>query len=150
MAGQAQRDARRLTHGSVPVAGVADRQDPATFLPGWNILMEMQTQTLADGITKLALSGRFDIMGAQQIDSAFKGMIADNARVIIDMAKVPFLASMGIRTLIMGAKTMKSKGGKMVLFNPTSDVEAVLTDSGTDTIIPIAHDLNAAIAAVSG
>jgi anti-sigma B factor antagonist len=112
--------------------------------------MEMQTQTLTDGITKLALTGRFDIMGAQQIDSAFKGMIADNSKIIIDMEKVPFLASMGIRTLIMGAKTMKSKGGKMVLFKPTSDVEAVLTDSGTDTIIPIAHDLSAAIAAVSG
>ncbi len=112
--------------------------------------MEIQTQTIGDGITKLALSGRFDIMGAQQIDSEFKGMIANHAKIIIDMEKVPFLASMGIRTLIMGAKTMKSKGGKMVLFKPTSDVEAVLTDSGTDTIIPIAHDLNAAIAAVSG
>lgn len=111
--------------------------------------MEIQTQTIAEGITRLALSGRFDIMGAQQIDSEFKEMIASHGKIIIDMEKVPFLASMGIRTLIMGAKTMKAKGGKMVLFKPIPDVEAVLTDSGTDTIIPIAHDLNAAIAAVS-
>jgi len=112
--------------------------------------MELQTQTLTDGVTKLALSGRLDIMGAQQIDSEFKNLIASHGKIIIDMEKVPFLASMGIRTLIMGAKAMKSKGGKMVLFRPTTDVEAVLTDSGTDTLIPIAHELDAAIAAVSG
>jgi len=111
--------------------------------------MEMLAQVVTEGVTKISLTGRFDIMGAQQIDSSFKGVVADHQRLIIDLEKVPFLASMGIRTLIMGAKAMKAKGGKMVLFKPTSDVEAVLTDSGTDTIIPITHDIKAAIAAVS-
>ena len=32
----------------------------------------------------------------------------------------------------------------MVLFRPTHDVEEVLKATGIDTIIPIAHDLDAA------
>ncbi len=110
----------------------------------------MQTQALSDNITKVTLTGRFDILGAQKIDMHFNVVVGNHPRVIVDMEQVPFLASMGIRTLIMGAKTMKSKGGRMVLLKPVADVESVLTDSGTDTIIPIVHDLDAAIAAVSG
>ncbi len=112
--------------------------------------MEMQTQSLAGDITKVNLTGRLDIVGAQKIDLHFNVVVGNHPRVIVDLEHVPFLASMGIRTLIMGAKTMKSKGGRMVLLKPTPDVETVLTDSGTDTIIPIVHDLDAAVAAVSG
>jgi anti-sigma B factor antagonist len=118
--------------------------------PGPRDLMEMQTQSLAGDITKVNLTGRLDIMGAQKIDLHFNVVVGNHPRVIVDLEHVQFLASMGIRTLIMGAKTMKSKGGRMVLLKPTADVETVLTDSGTDTIVPIVHDLDAAIAAVSG
>jgi hypothetical protein len=45
---------------------------------------------------------------------------------------------------------MKPKGGRMVILKPCLDVEKVLISSGTDTIIPIVHDLEAAISAVSG
>ena len=112
--------------------------------------MEMQTQSLPGDITKVILTGRLDITGAQQIDLRFNVVTGNHPRVIVDLQQVCFLASMGIRTLIVGAKTMKAKGGRMVLLNPTADVETVLTDSGTDTVIPIVHDLDAAIAAVSG
>jgi anti-anti-sigma regulatory factor len=57
---------------------------------------------------------------------------------------------MGIRTLVMGAKAIRSRGGCMVLLKPTPDVKKVLVGSGIDTIIPILHDLESAINAVSG
>ena len=64
------------------------------------------------------------------------------------MEQVPFLASMGIRTLLIGAKIVKAKGGFMALLKPTPDVEKVLVSSGTNTVIPILHDLDAAIVTV--
>jgi anti-anti-sigma regulatory factor len=44
---------------------------------------------------------------------------------------------------------MKSKGARMVLLNPQPEVEKVLISSGTDTVIPILHDLGQAIEALA-
>ena len=71
-------------------------------------------------------------------------------RIIVDLEAVSFLSSMGIRTIILGAKAVKSKGGRMVLLNPASDVEKTLIVSGIDTVVPILHELPSALAAVAG
>ena len=112
--------------------------------------MEMKTETINGDVTKIILTGRLDILGAQQIDLHFAAITGSQRKVIVDLEGVLFLASMGIRTLIMGAKSVKSKGGRIVLLKPTADVEKVLTGSGTDTVVPIMHDLESAIAAVLG
>lgn len=111
--------------------------------------MDMQIAMLDGDITKVTLSGRFDVMAAQSIDLQFNVIVGNRKRVIVDLAAVPMIASMGIRTLIMGAKTMKSKGARMALLSPTEDVMTVLEETGADTLIPIVGDLDAAIAAVS-
>jgi anti-anti-sigma factor len=111
--------------------------------------MEMKIENLANGVTKVSMIGRLDIIGAQEIDLHFSVIAGSHRKVIVDLEQVTFLASMGIRTLLMGAKSMKPKGGRMALLKPILDVEKVLISSGTDTVIPITHDLDAAITAVS-
>ena len=53
------------------------------------------------------------------------------------MAEVTHLSSMGIRSLVMGAKAAQLKGATLVLLSPVANVEAVLTAAGIDTLIPI-------------
>ncbi len=111
--------------------------------------MEMMIETLADGVMKVNLVGRLDVLGAQQIDLQFSVVSGSQRRVVVDLERVSFLASMGIRTIVMGAKAISAKGGKMALLRPTAEVEKVLTSSGIDTVVPIVHDLDVAIGAVS-
>ena len=111
--------------------------------------MELTIETLEDGVTKINLVGRFDIVGAQKIDLQFSVVSGSQRKVIVDLGEVSFLASMGIRTIIMGAKAINLKGGRMVLLRPTPDVEKVLTTTGIDILISIVHDLDAAIGIVS-
>jgi anti-sigma B factor antagonist len=144
-----QRDAKFKNlawHRSNRHFGVRTRQQGGH---SGNLAMDMQVESLADGIIKVNLAGRLDIAGAERIDLHFSVVSGAHRKVIVDLEKVSFLASMGIRTLIIGAKSMRSKGSKMVILNPTPDVEKVLVISGTDTLIPIVHDLIEAIAAVS-
>ena len=61
--------------------------------------------------------------------------------MLVDLAKVNFLASMGIRTLIMAAKALKDRGGRMLLFSPDTTVAMVLKTSGADILIPVYYDL---------
>ncbi len=112
--------------------------------------MKMQTEQVGNIVTKASLSGKLDIAGAHAIDLPFNVLVGSKRAIVIDLSEVTFIASMGLRTLIMGAKTVASKGGKLVLLSPNEHVEKVLEDSGTTTIIAIHHDLAAAVAAVGG
>ena len=54
------------------------------------------------------------------------------------------------RAIVMGAKASRLRGGKLVLLAPAANVEQVLTIAGIDTLVPIYHDIDAAILAVTG
>jgi anti-sigma B factor antagonist len=116
----------------------------------WNQAMEMAVETFEGGVAVVRLTGRLDIAGAEKIDLHFSVISGAHRKVIVDLEKVTFLASMGVRTLIVGARSIRSKGGKAALLNPNTDVEKVLTDTGTDTLMPIVHDFAAALHAVQG
>ncbi len=53
---------------------------------------------------------------------------------------------MGLRSIVTPARAVKSRGGKVVLLAPNEMVESVLKTSGIDTLLPVCHDLDAAIA----
>jgi anti-anti-sigma factor len=139
----------RLSHTLVDFYEKCQFRHLGTFYI-WNQAMEMAVETFESGVTVVRLTGRLDIAGAEKIDLHFSVISGSQRKVIVDLEKVTFLASMGVRTLIMGARSIRSKGGKAALFNPTSDVEKVLTDTGTDTLMPIVHDFAAALDAVQG
>jgi len=104
--------------------------------------MQIDSQVLEGGAVKINLSGRMDIQGAQDIDLKLSGMTASQRAVIVDMSAVNFLASIGIRSLLMVAKAVNSRGGKVVLFNPDETVTKILEMAGIDTLIPISRSLD--------
>lgn len=111
--------------------------------------MEVKIEPLDGGVSRVLLIGRLDIQGAASIDLTLSVIGGSHRRVIFDLAQVPFMASMGIRSIVLSAKAIQSKGGVVVMLNPEPDVEKVLVVSGINTLIPIHHDLDEAIAAVS-
>ena len=119
-----------------------------TARTGWHharedrgIQVDIKFEPLPSGVTMIVLEGRMDVMGAMKIDVQFAAVAAANRAVVVDLGAVDFMASMGLRTLIMGAKSMHSKSGRMVLYRPNAVVEEVLVTSGTTTLIPVTHDL---------
>jgi anti-anti-sigma factor len=106
--------------------------------------MEMHVDELEGGITRVSLAGRMDFAGATEIDPKFMEIAGREKLLLVDLSKVNFLASMGIRTLIMAAKALKERGGKMILLSPEMMVAKVLKTSGTDILIPVHYDLSLA------
>ncbi len=103
--------------------------------------MEIHIEKLDGDITRARLAGRMDYAGATEIDARFIELAGREKFVLVDLSKVSFLASMGIRTLIMAAKALKERAGKLILFSPEMMVAKVLKTSGTDTLIPVYYDL---------
>jgi anti-sigma B factor antagonist len=112
--------------------------------------MRMETEQVAPGVTKANLTGRLDIGGTQEIELPFNALAGSQRALIIDLSQVEFIASLGLRLLIVGARTVQRKGGRMALLAPAVEVESVLISSGTDQVVPIWRTLDDAIAAVSG
>jgi anti-anti-sigma factor len=110
--------------------------------------MQISSEELADGITRIALDGRLDIAGAAAVDLKMNVIAGGAKKLLIDLQKVSFLGSMGLRSIVLPARAVHSRGGKVVLFAPDQMVESVLKTSGIDSLLPIHHDMAAAIAAL--
>jgi anti-anti-sigma factor len=86
-----------------------------------------------------------DLEGTQAIDQKLSFATSTQPkRIAIDMSKVTFLASIGIRTLITAARAQAGRGGKLVLCNLDPMVRKVLTTAGIDQLIPIFDSFEAA------
>lgn len=110
--------------------------------------MNLETRDLGNGITAAILKGRLDIEGAAAIDLKFNALAGATKKLIVDLSDVSFVASLGLRTLVVGAKAIASKGGRMVIANPQASVEKVLKASSLDSVIPIYADQHAAVVAL--
>ena len=100
--------------------------------------MEIQFREMDKDIRLIKLIGKLDIIGTGEIETKFAGYCAgDKVRVVVDLSQVDFLSSIGIRLLTLTAKSIASRGGKMVILNPTPDVQSVLEMTGIPEIIPI-------------
>lgn len=113
-------------------------------------MMNLAAEDLPDGATKVRLDGRLDVTGAGQIETRFSALAGARRALIVDLSAVDFIASMGIRMLLLGANAVKANHGRMVLLGARPDVAAVLKTARIDAIVPMYDDLPAAAAAVHG
>lgn len=112
--------------------------------------MELIVEELPSGITRAVLIGRMDIEGAAAVDLRFNALAAARVGLAVDLAQVSFLASMGIRTLMLCARNMSARGRRLALVGPQPNVEKVLRASGVDEVMPIFADLDSATEALKG
>lgn len=111
--------------------------------------MDIAVEDIAGGVTRIVLKGRFDTTGAVVVELPFNRIVTEKNRIMVDLSAVTFLASYAIRVLLVGAKIVKRKNGKLVLVCPDNNVAKVLRTAGTDALIPIYHSESAAVAALA-
>lgn len=99
----------------------------------------------SDGIRHIRLVGRMDVEGSQEVDLKFTSLAASGqAFVIVDLALVDFLSSLGLGTLVRSAKAQMSRRGGLVLLSPQPQVARVLRTTQIDQILKVFYDLEEA------
>jgi len=111
--------------------------------------MTISTEPMEGGIMHVLLDGRLDIEGAAEIDLRMNVIAGSSKFLLLDLRNVSFLGSMGLRSIVLPAQAVRRRGGKMALYGPVPLVEEVLKASNIHEIIPVFHDLGAAVAALS-
>ena len=101
-----------------------------------------------DTITILHLEGRIDGDGALELDEALKQVLADgHARLILDMSRVSYINSAGLRTLADALAQAQQQQGDVKLVTLTPKVLRVLQIIGFDRFFDIHASLPEALAA---
>lgn len=92
------------------------------------------------------LEGRLDAAGAPLVEAHCQELMAGGCtRLLIDMDKVEYISSAGLRSLLVLAKASKAANGKMVLCNLAPMVVEVMEISGFDKLLLLADDRDAAV-----
>ncbi len=102
-----------------------------------------------DGVCRIVLNGKLDAKGAEAIELHFTAAVANRSRVAVDLTAVDYIASIGIRILVLAGKTVARRSGKLVMFGASEPVAKVLTASGLTEIVPLLDSRDAAVAALA-
>lgn len=109
--------------------------------------MDISISEFGDGATRVVLVGKLDILGADKIGLPLSAVAGRGGNIAIDMRGVDFLASIGIRQLLIAANTVSRRSGKLVLLDPTPLVTEVLLTTGVEDLLPIVRSEDEARAA---
>ncbi len=108
--------------------------------------MDLQVIRVDDVVSHIALRGRLDAAGVQEVDSLYQGYtVARRKPVLVDLSGVDFLASLGLRLFILVAKSLAKHKLTMVLVAPQGEVAKTLAASGITDLIPSAPNVEAAM-----
>ena len=109
--------------------------------------MQITISEFGDAAKKVVLIGKLDIAGAEKIGLPLATVAGSKTNIVIDMMAVDFIASIGIRHLVMAAKTASRASYKLILLDPNPIVTDVLVTAGLGDLLPIVRSEGEARAA---
>ena len=106
----------------------------------------MQTEALqitidwTDETVVLGLAGELDLAVGEELDFAARRLAASTARhVVIDLARLQFMDSCGLRAVLRARETVAAEGRTLTVTNPPDPVKRVFDITGTAGILESAH-----------
>ena len=94
--------------------------------------MEIEHQAEGAKLT-IAVSGRVDTVTAPELEEALE--FGDATSVVIDIGRVRYMSSAGLRLLLVAHKEMTRKGGELQIANAQPPVKEVLDVTGFSDIL---------------
>jgi stage II sporulation protein AA (anti-sigma F factor antagonist) len=110
--------------------------------------MEFAQESAGD-VVVAKLAGRLDSSSAPSAEEQLTRLIGSGTpRLAIDLSKLEYISSAGLRVLLLVARRVQQAHGKLALFGLTPSVHEVFSISGFNTIFTIRDDAAAAIDSV--
>ena len=111
--------------------------------------MQITVTDFGDAAKKVVLVGRLDIAGAEKVELPLATVAGTKSNIVVDMVGVDFIASIGIRHLVVAARSMARNSRKLILLSPNARVTDVLAASGLEELLPIVRSEDEAMAVLA-
>lgn len=85
----------------------------------------------------LAVEGKIDATNSRELEDAIISAFQSARNLVLDFGKVSYIASAGLRALLLGHKTAVSKSGMMKLVHVNDNVMEVLRMTGFQSALHI-------------
>ena len=83
-----------------------------------------------DDVTTIQLEGSIDGKTAPQVREDIRPALDDATHAILDLSKVGYLSSAGLRLLLLVYREFAAKNGKLVLVGVSPDIQSVMSHTG--------------------
>lgn len=110
--------------------------------------MKVSVDQPKGNVSRIVLDGRLDVAGVQAAEADFNAAVAAAQNVVVDLSKVPFIASLGIRLLVAASQVLSKKGGKMVIMGADDLTRRILKTTGLDQLVHVCATLDEALASI--
>ena len=109
----------------------------------------MRCRQLLGGVMLVAVDGRLDSIGSECLERLLIPLVAVQSKLLIDLSEAEFIAATGLYLLLMCARAVGSRGGKLALLVAEGRVARTLRDSGIGALVEVFHDRSAAVCALA-
>jgi len=100
-------------------------------------------------VAVLHLEGEFDIFETPALEEDLTGRVArGDARFVIDLGRVSFVSSSTLAFLIRAQRSVREKGGEVVLANPGRGLLRILTTLGLTQLFRVVSSVEEGVAAL--
>jgi anti-anti-sigma factor len=90
-------------------------------------MLEITVENQPEGRFRVALKGRLDTQTYAQCEQQLQPLLTAATRVLVlDLAQLDYLSSMGLRVLMKTNKTLTAQGGKCLLARLQPPIRAVI------------------------
>lgn len=103
------------------------------------------TETTQDNVSRVELEGRFDANTCGTVEQFIREKIKEGMlQFVLNMEKVPFIASAGLRVVLIFVKELQKNKGDLRLANLQPNVLRVFEISGLKNAMRIFDDVESA------
>lgn len=85
----------------------------------------------------LALEGRLDSTAAPSLKGALKPLYAEITKISLDMQKLEYISSAGLRVILFAQKQMDKQNGELIVMHANESVMEVFEITGFTDILTI-------------
>jgi len=85
---------------------------------------------MEENLITVNVEGSIDSNTSGELQTHILGKISESDNVILDLSKVEFISSAGLRVLLMVYRQIKVKNGKVVLVGISEEIKDVMTMTG--------------------
>jgi len=104
------------------------------------------TTRVEDGSCVVSLGGRLDTVTSPACEEKFRDLVsAGHLAVVIDLATLDYISSIGLRVLLQVARQLKERNGKVCLANATHNVMSVFEMTNFTRILLIKSSVDEAL-----
>jgi len=108
--------------------------------------MEISTRT-EKHVVVVSVKGKMDAASSTTFEKEVDSLIAGGSNaLIVDFSDLNYISSAGVRSLLILAKKLEAKQGKLSICSPKDIVLQVLKISGFIAILPVYESVESALA----